>query len=74
MNGVDQELDAILEGIPENVPQENGGIQSTSIGRLFKISTEKLPKGEYNPVLIIKKKDGTVLKEYPFVFKSSPID
>jgi len=74
LNGLDQELDAILEGIPENVSQENGNFPSTSIGRLFKISTEKLPKGEYNLVLVIKKKDGTVLKEYPFVFKSSPID
>ena len=70
LNGIDQQINVTIEGLPENVSQTNGDFPSSNYGRLFSIRTNSLSKGEYQLILTIKDNTNTVLEEYPFTFIS----
>ncbi|WP_455637654.1 hypothetical protein [Parabacteroides sp.] len=69
LNGINQELNAAIEGLSENLIDLDGTSPSSSMGRFcsFKSEYGRISNGKYNLKLLIKNKEGVTIKEYPFV-------
>ena len=70
LNGITQELNAVLEEWPEGTVLSESSKEKTTpsspMGRFCAIRAD-MPKGRYNLKLLIKNKIGITVKEYPFV-------
>lgn len=70
LNGINQELNAAIEGLSEYQIDLDRTSPSSSMGRFCSFTSEynSIPKGRYNLKLLIKNKNGITVKEYPFIF------
>lgn len=71
LNGIDQELMAAIEDLPEGSEEQEAHKVSPSctMGRFYELHYS-IPSGEdqtYHPKLVIRDKDNNVIKEYPFI-------
>ncbi|WP_418551356.1 hypothetical protein [Parabacteroides goldsteinii] len=69
LNGINQELNAVIEGLSEGLIHLGVTSPSSSMGRFcsFRSEYKSIPEGKYDLKLLIKNKEGVIIKEYPFV-------
>ena len=69
LNGINQELNAVIEGLSDEMIHLDGTSPSSSMGRFcsFRSEYKSIPEGKYDLKLLIKNKEGLTIKEYPFV-------
>lgn len=67
LNGINQELSAAIEGLPEDPIDLEHTSPSTPMGRFCSFRAD-VPIGKYDLKLLIKDKNGMTVKEYPFVY------
>lgn len=69
LNGINQELNAVIEGLSDELIHLDGTSPSSSMGRFcsFRSEYKSISEGKYDLKLLIKNKEGVIIKEYPFV-------
>lgn len=72
LDGKDQKLDIVLEGLPEGAKLGNKygeeSMPSTPIGRYIRTGAYDIPLGEHNLKLVVKNEQKDTVKEYPFKY------
>ncbi|WP_455640938.1 hypothetical protein [Parabacteroides sp.] len=73
LDGNDQNIDVEITGIPDDVKAGENSVfklsPSSTFGRLVNCNYEKFKPGSYPLSLLLKDKNGQIIKSYPFTLK-----